>query len=115
MNTNSIPTITTITTLGELLAILNLGDKPYDTPTPKMLRETAGDPIATDDRCTVYSSGFAVYDNASGRTVIWLPDCVSFTYYFVKPKESEIGIAPEKENLPESLAAKRRDLLKNAC
>ena len=45
MNTNTINTVNHITentTLGELLAILNLGDKPHETPTPKMLRETAG-------------------------------------------------------------------------
>lgn len=95
--------ITTNTTLGELLTILNLGDKPHETPTPRMLRETAGDPVATEERCIVYPNGYAVYDNGSGRTVVWLPDCVSFTYYFVKPKESEVGIVPEKETLPEGL------------
>lgn len=95
--------ITTNTTLGELLAILNLGEKPHETPTPRMLRETAGDPVATEERCIVYPNGYAVYDNGSGRTVVWLPDCVSFTYYFVKPKESEVGIVPEKETLPDGL------------
>ena len=99
----ALPTITENTTLGELLAILKLGEKPHDTPTVKMLRETAGDPIATEERCTVYRNGYAVYDNGSGRTVVWLPDCVSFTYYFVPPKESEIGIAPVKEELPMGL------------
>ena len=110
VNGNTIPAITTETTLGELLAILSLGDKPHETPTPKKLRETAGDSIASSpdplgygDGCLIYSNGFAVYDNGSGRTVVWLPDCVSFTYYFVKPKESEIGIVPEKETLPEGL------------
>ena len=99
---STVPAITTETTLGELLAILNLGEKPHDTPTPKMLRETAGDPVAVSpdplgygDGCKVYANGYAVYDNGSGRTVVWLPDCTSFTYYFVKPKESEIGIVPE--------------------
>ena len=107
---STVPAITTETTLGELLAILNLGEKPHETPTPKMLRETAGDPIAVSpdplgygDGCIVYSNGYAVYDNGSGRTVVWLPDCKSFTYYFVKPKESEIGIVPEKETLPDGL------------
>ena len=89
----SIPpiTITEGTTLGELIAMLHLGEKPNEAPTPKMLRETAGDPIAMDDRCLVYANGYAVYDNGSGRTVVWLPDCLSFTYYFNPMKDSEIG------------------------
>ncbi|MBO4390572.1 MAG: sigma-70 family RNA polymerase sigma factor [Lachnospiraceae bacterium] len=93
--------ITESTTLGELISILNLGEKPNMIPTPKMLRETAGEPVATDDRIVVYKNGFAVYDNGSGRTVVWLPDCKSFTYIFVQPKESEVGIVPEKEKLPD--------------
>jgi hypothetical protein len=49
------------TTLGELLTILKLGDKPHETPTPKNAPETAGAPIATEERCTVYANGYAVY------------------------------------------------------
>ena len=109
-NTNITPVITKDTTLRELLDVLNLGEKPRETPTPKYLRETAGDPIASvpdplgyGEGCLVYANGYAVYDNGSGRTVIWLPDCVSFTYYFVQPKESEIGIVPAKTTLPDGL------------
>lgn len=92
------------TTLGELLTILNLGDKPHETPTPKKLRETAGDPIAVEDRCTVYANGFGVYDNGSGRTVVWLPSCTSFTYRFDPLKDSERGGGVrEAESLPKGL------------
>ena len=87
-DTNKIK-ITENTTLGELLKLLNPGEKPHEIPTPKKLRENAGKPIAfypvpestsvENVECTVYSNGFAVYDNGSGRTVIWLPDCTSFT------------------------------------
>lgn len=98
--------ITTSTTLGELLAMLQLGEKPNETPTPKALRETAGDPIARDDRCIVYANGFAVYDNGSGRTVVWLPDCQNFTYYFNPMKDSEIGGDIKQTcELPEGLLA----------
>lgn len=100
-NPSNIPVITESTTLGELISILKLGEKPHDIPTPKMLRETAGEPVATEARIMVYKNGFAVYDNGSGRTVVWLPDCRSFTYVFVQPKESEVGIVPEKETLPD--------------
>ena len=81
-----VPIITAATTLGELIGMLNLGEKPNDTPTPKKLRETAGEPIAVSqdplgygEGSKVYANGYAVYDNGSGRTVIWLPDCTSFT------------------------------------
>ena len=118
--------ITENTTLGELIKLLNLGTKPYETPTPKKLRENAGDPVAhyplpevkyfgsedssfvddnTDPKegCTVYSNGYAVYDNGSGRTVLWLPDCTSFTYVFTRPKSSEDGKIPYKKQISDEM------------
>ena len=105
--------ITENTTLGELLKLLNLGEKPHEIPTPKKLRENAGKPIAfypvsesasvENVKCTVYSNGFAVYDNGSGRTVIWLPDCTSFTYVFTRPKSSEDGKIPYKKQISDEM------------
>ena len=105
--------ITENTTLGELLKILNPGEKPHEIPTPKKLRENAGKPIAfypvpesasvENVECTVYSNGFAVYDNGSGRTVIWLPDCTSFTYVFTRPKTSEDGKLPYKKHISDDM------------
>ena len=107
-DTNEI-NITENTTLGELLKLLNPGEKPHEIPTPKKLRENAGKPIALypvpesasveNVECTVYSNGFAVYDNGSGRTVLWLPDCTSFTYVFTRPKAAEEGKLPYKEQI----------------
>ena len=114
-------TITENTTLGELLKLLNLGEKPCETPTPKKLRENAGKPVAfypmsdlsgltdltklsdTNIGCMVYSNGFAVYDNGCGRTVLWLPDCTSFTYVFTKPKAAEEGKTPYKEQVSDEM------------
>ena len=91
-------TITENTTLGELITILGDVTKAAKTPTSRKLREEAGEPIASSpdplgygDGILVYSNGYAVYDNGSGRTVVWIPSCVSFTYYFDKMKESEKG------------------------
>lgn len=103
--------ITGNTTLGELLGILGPVTRAEKTPTSRKLREEAGEPIASSpdplgygDGILVYSNGYAVYDNGSGRTVVWVPDCVSFTYYFDKMKESEKGgEIKEHIDLPEGL------------
>lgn len=92
INENTInATITKNTTLGELLTLIGPTSKAGKIPTAKKLREEAGDPIAMADGCSVYANGYAVYDNGSGRTVLWLPSCVSFTYHFNPLKESEKG------------------------
>jgi len=90
--------ITENTTLAELISILGPVTRAAKTPTSKALREEAGEPIASSpdplgygDGILVYSNGYAVYDNGSGRTVVWVPACTSFTYYFDKMKESEKG------------------------
>ena len=87
----TIPAITENTTLGELITILGDVSKAEKTPTSKALRETAGDPIAESDGIRVYANGYGIYDNGSGRTVVWIPSCVSFTYRFDPMKESEKG------------------------
>lgn len=74
--------ITEKTTLGELLTLLNLAEKSGRTPTPRELFETAGEPIAEFSDCTLFSNGFAIYQNITGRTVVWLPYCKNFTFYF---------------------------------
>ncbi len=103
--------ITENTTLGELISILGPVTKAAKTPTSKALREEAGEPIASSpdplgygDGILVYANGYAVYDNGSGRTVVWVPACTSFTYYFDKMKESEKGgEIKETIDLPEGL------------
>lgn len=110
---NSVTTdISEKTTLGELLSILNPSEKLSKAPTPRKLQETAGEPVAISPDplgygkgCLVYSNGYAVYDNGSGRTVLWLPDCLNFTFTFVKPKDSEIGIVPASITLQDDLLA----------
>ncbi len=84
----AIPAITEKTTLGELLTMLNLGEKP-PVPTPRELFETLGKPIADMNDCSLFSNGYAIYQNCTGRTVVWLPYCTSFTYYFNKLRDSE--------------------------
>ena len=101
-NNGTIPTITENTTLGELISILGPVTKAAKTPTSRKLAEEAGEPIAANDDILVYANGYAVYDNGSGRTVVWVPSCTSFTYYFDKMKESEKGgEIKQSSDLPE--------------
>ena len=91
------------TTLEELITILGNVEKAAKVPTPKKLREEAGEPIADMEGCLVYANGYGVYANGTGRTVVWIPDCVSFTYHFNKRKESENHDIPDTDTLPEGL------------
>ena len=101
MNTqiNVMNPITSHTTLGELLDMLSLGDRPK-MPTPKALFEE-DEPIADVGGCILFRNGFAVYRNETGRTVVWLPYCRSFTYYFNRLRASEKDNMSETYELPE--------------
>lgn len=99
-NAAALPTITAETTLGELLSLLNLGEKP-PVPTPRELFETLGTPLADMSDCTLFSNGYAIYKNITGRTVVWLPYCTSFTYYFNKLRDAEKDTLSETYELPE--------------
>lgn len=77
-------------TFNELIEKLGDVEKAEKIPTPKALRERGGDPIAQteDGMILAYANGYGVYDNGSGRTVVWLPDCGEFTYRFqTEPSE----------------------------
>lgn len=95
--------ITAATTLDELLTQLDLGEKPK-MPTPKALFEE-DEPIADMSDCTLFRNGFAVYTNGTGRTVVWLPYCRSFTYYFNKLRDSEKDTFKETCELPDGFLA----------
>ena len=90
-------------TLADLLAYIGEVKKAEKTPTPKKLAESGSTVIAEETGCLAYSCGYAVYDNGSGRTVMWLPDCVSFTYYVDEATDAEKGIIPDKDTLPGGL------------
>ena len=104
-------TVTDKTTLGELLAILNLSEKSGRTPTPRELYENAGDPIAETNDCTLFGNGFAIYQNITGRTVVWLPYCKSFTYYFNKLRDSEKDTFKESYKLPDGFLSEQSWIL----
>ena len=94
-------TITEKTTLGELLTLLDLAEKSGKTPTPRELFETAGAPIAETNDCTLFRNGFAIYQNITGRPVVWLPYCKSFTFYFSKLRDAEKDTLRETYELPD--------------
>ena len=87
-------------TLKNLIDTLGPVKKAEKTLTSRKLREEAGEPIIATDTILIYACGYAVYENESGRTVMWVPGCTSFTYYFGKLKESEQKYQNEKDTLP---------------
>ena len=101
VNVQNTAAITDKTTLTELLSLLDLAEKADKMPTPRELFETLGTPIADMSDCTLFSNGFAIYQNDTGRTVVWLPYCKSFTYYFGKLRDSEKDTLTETYELPE--------------
>ena len=90
-------------TLKDLIDTLGPVKKAEKTPTSRKLREEAGEPIVTTDSILIYACGYAVYENESGRTVMWVPACTSFTYYFDKETELERTYIPQKCVLPECM------------
>lgn len=86
-------------TLNELLEIVGGAVKAEKTPTPKNLRKNAGEPVvkAMGGDCIAYPNGYAVYSNAAGTVVLWIPDCLSFTYKF-----AQLG-AREKEYMDDRI------------
>ena len=90
-------------TLKNLIDALGPVRKADRTPTSHKLREEAGEPIITTDSILVYPCGYAVYENESGRTVMWVPGCTSFTYYFDRLTDAEQKYQGQKDSLPEGM------------
>ena len=90
-------------TLKNLIETLGPVKKAEKTPTSRKLREEAGEPIITTDTILIYACGYAVYENECGRTVMWVPDCNSFTYYFDRLTDAEQNYMNQKDTLPASM------------
>ena len=75
-------------TLNELIRRLGCKERQGAAPTAKKLRES-GEVMIETEECTVYSNGYAVYRNETGRTVVFLGDCSSYTYHFNPLTDSE--------------------------
>ena len=49
------------------------------------VRRVAAIPIGAEGIAEVFANGYAVYDNGDRKTVVWLPDCAEYTWFFVRP------------------------------
>ena len=85
-------------TLNELIRRLGCKDRLGAAPTAKKLREK-GEAVIEEKECTVYSNGYAVYSNGTGRTVVFLGDCGSYTYHFNPLTDSERGDQRQSETV----------------
>ncbi len=59
--------------------------------------------IGGDGICEAFSNGYAVYDNGDRKTVLWIPDCGSVTYYFGKLRDNEKEYLREKDEIGEDI------------
>lgn len=99
--------------LHDLLTLLGNAEKAETKPTPKALRERKLedgsveqiDPLveAMGGDCKVFSNGYAVYTNEIGTTVLWLPDCRTFTYYFGELTDKEKDYLTQKSTVDETV------------
>lgn len=53
--------------------------------------------------CDVYENGYAVFDDGDRRTVVWVPDCGSITFYFTPLRENEKEYLKQKETVEEDV------------
>ena len=94
--------ITPGTSLGEILEMLGDVERLPKTPKKRQLMEMTGGPMAEYEGCYVFDNGYVLYENGSGRTTMWLPDCVRFIYQFTKLRDAEkIRGLREYEEIPE--------------
>ena len=93
--------ITAETSLADLFKALGDVEKQEKTPTPKKLRETAGEPVAEEGGCLLYANGYCVYTNDTGSTVLFVPECRSFRYTFNELGDSEAGLLSAYEEISE--------------
>ncbi len=96
--------ITAKTTLGELLATLGLmpGQKKKGKTPTRLKLTTSEEPLVQVHGSTLYASGYALYENGLGRhSVIWVPYCTNFTYYFNKLRDSEKDYLRESAEVPD--------------
>ena len=78
--------MTDTSTLSDLLETLNVAHElrrsKHRRPTAAKLRRSSERlAISQDGRCEVFTDGHAVYDTGDRKCVLWIPDCVSYTYY----------------------------------
>lgn len=69
----------------------------------KRFHRVAAKGIGTDGQLDVYTNGYAVYDNGDRRTVVWVPDCGSVTYYFNPLRDNEREYLKQKESIGEDV------------
>lgn len=59
--------------------------------------------LSEDGVCEVFSNGYAIYDNGDRKTVLWVPDCGSATYYFTPLRDNEKQYQKQRDDLGEDV------------
>jgi RNA polymerase sigma factor (sigma-70 family) len=55
------------------------------------------------NRCEVFANGYAIYDNGARKTVLWVPNCGSVTYFFAKLRDNEKAYQRETDFVGEDV------------
>lgn len=96
--------ITAKTSLSEAITLLDLkpGQKKKGKTPTRLKLTTSEEPLVQIHGSTLYASGYALYENGLGRhSVVWLPYCVNFTYYFNKLRDAEKDYLRERSEVPD--------------
>ncbi|MBO5318913.1 MAG: sigma-70 family RNA polymerase sigma factor [Ruminococcus sp.] len=94
--------ITAKTSLSEVITLLDLkpGQKKKGKTPTRLKLTTSEEPLVQIHGSTLYASGYALYENGLGRhSVVWLPYCVNFTYYFNKLRDAEKDYLRERSEV----------------
>lgn len=87
LDLNTVNVFELINTLGDIR-------QAEKVPTNRYLNEHGGEPVISLYGCTVYSNGYVRYERDGKSTIMWLPDCTSYTCWFV---HTAGGNVPDKE------------------
>ncbi len=71
------------------------------TPTPAALKKSCGEPLTQIPGLRVYGNGYAVYENASGRSVFPVEDGRSFTFSFQPARPGQPSEVADSCRIPE--------------
>lgn len=85
-------------TLNEVIGILGSISRLACVPKITALKNSAS-VVIREDNCEIYSNGYVVYSNETGRTIMFIKDCRSYTYHFDRLTDAEKQYQKQEETV----------------